>query len=124
MIKISNDGRTERIGEKTMEPENAEEYEIFAKLPEGSDWQKVVDGGELNAECPSYYNDEGMGVECIEMMIQQYGLGIVQCFCICNAFKYQWRCMSKHDSPEDDVKKEIWYLQKFLELKRRERGEA
>ena len=27
-----------------------------------------------------------------------------------NAFKYIWRAAEKHTSPEEDVKKAIWYL--------------
>ena len=38
------------------------------------------------------------------------------CALPCNAFKYLWRCKKKHDTPEEDVEKAVWYLQKYLEL--------
>jgi hypothetical protein len=63
---------------------------------------------------PSHY---GTGkLECIEVMQEALGTEKVKSFCIGNAFKYLYRCMSKHSSPEEDVRKAIWYLNKFLEL--------
>jgi hypothetical protein len=49
-------------------------------------------------------------------MQEALGTEKVKSFCIGNAFKYLYRCMSKHSSPEEDVRKAIWYLNKFLEL--------
>jgi hypothetical protein len=54
--------------------------------------------------------------ECIEVMLDTMGPEDVKGFCLCNAFKYLWRCKKKHETPEEDVKKAVWYLQKYLEL--------
>ena len=63
---------------------------------------------------PSHY--ETGKFECIEVMQEAIGLEDVKGFCICNAFKYIYRCCHKHESPLEDVKKAIWYLNKFVEL--------
>ena len=67
-----------------------------------------------NVNHPSYY--ETGKFECIEVMQEALGLEDVKGFCICNAFKYIYRCCHKHQSPLEDVKKAIWYLNKFVEL--------
>lgn len=54
--------------------------------------------------------------ECIDVMVDVFGPEYVQAFCLCNAFKYFWRCKKKHETPEEDVEKAVWYLQKYLEL--------
>lgn len=65
-----------------------------------------------NVNHPSHY--ENGKVECIDAMIETQGAGAVQSFCICNAFKYIWRHKNKNHL--EDVKKAIWYLNKFVEL--------
>jgi len=54
--------------------------------------------------------------ECIDVMTEAIGLENTKGFCLCNAFKYIYRCTKKHETPVEDVKKAIWYLNKFLEL--------
>ena len=49
-------------------------------------------------------------------MQEALGLEETKNFCLCNAFKYIYRCNKKHDSPVEDVKKAVWYLNKFLEV--------
>ena len=48
------------------------------------------------------------GVECIDAMVQVYGLKRVQEYAEISAFKYQWREGLKGDSKTDKLKK-IWY---------------
>lgn len=67
-----------------------------------------------NVNHPSHY--ETGKFECIDVMQEAIGLEDVKGFCICNAFKYIYRCCHKHQSPLEDVKKAIWYLNKFVEL--------
>lgn len=67
--------------------------------------------GSINK--PTYYNK---GIECIDVMIQQFGEEYVKHFCLLNAFKYIFRCTNKHDNTAEDVKKAIWYLNKYIEL--------
>lgn len=63
---------------------------------------------------PSHY--ETGKFECIDVMVEAIGLEDTKGFCLCNAFKYIYRCTKKHLTPVEDVKKAIWYLEKFLEL--------
>lgn len=53
-------------------------------------------------------------IECIDAMIETQGVWEVQAFCLCNAFKYLWRHKSKNKI--EDIKKAIYYLNKFVEL--------
>lgn len=63
---------------------------------------------------PKHYN--GDKYECIEVMVEVFGKEYTKGFCLCNAFKYLWRCTKKHSSPVEDTKKAIWYLNKFIEI--------
>ncbi len=54
--------------------------------------------------------------ECIDVMVEAIGLEDTKGFCLCNAFKYLYRCTKKHQTPTEDVRKAIWYLNKFIEL--------
>lgn len=63
---------------------------------------------------PKHY--ESGKFECIDVMAEAIGLEDTKGFCLCNAFKYIYRCTKKHETPVEDVKKAIWYLNKFLEL--------
>lgn len=53
-------------------------------------------------------------IECIDAMRAAFGEDPVACFCLCNSFKYIWRHTSKGGN--QDIKKAIWYLNKYLEL--------
>jgi hypothetical protein len=55
---------------------------------------------------PSHYKVGG--VECIDVMIQLYGLKRVQEYAEIAAFKYAWREGRKGDS-KTDKRKKIWY---------------
>jgi len=75
-----------------------------------------------NVNHPSHY--ETGKFECIEVMQEAIGLEDVKGFCICNAFKYIYRCCHKHESPLEDVKKAIWYLNKFVELEEQDESKT
>ena len=62
---------------------------------------------------PEHY--ETNGIECIDAMIASQGKDSTREFCLCNAFKYIWRNKHKKSSVED-IKKAVWYLEKFLQL--------
>lgn len=70
-------------------------------------------------EHPIHY--KGEKYECIEVMLEVFGADAVKDFCLCNAFKYLWRCKKKHDNAVTDIKKAKFYLEKYIEL---EEGEA
>lgn len=59
-----------------------------------------------------YYN----GTDCLDAMIDCYGTEAVKNFCLCNAFKYLWRCMKKHETPIEDIEKARDYLTYYLKL--------
>ena len=63
---------------------------------------------------PAHYNTDKF--ECIDVMVEAIGLEDTKGFCLCNAFKYLFRCTKKHHSPTEDVLKAIWYLEKYIEL--------
>lgn len=65
-----------------------------------------------NVEHPNHYKSES--IECIDAMVETQGVEATKAFCVCNAFKYIWR----HDKKNgiEDIKKAVWYLNKFLEL--------
>lgn len=73
---------------------------------------------EDNVNHPKHY--ETGKFECIEVMQEAIGVEATKGFCLCNAFKYIYRCKSKHESPVEDIKKAIWYLENFLEIEKRE----
>ena len=52
--------------------------------------------------------------ECIDVMLDVFGVDAVKHFCILNAFKYIWRAEKKNGV--EDIKKAVWYLNKFIEL--------
>ena len=52
--------------------------------------------------------------ECIDVMLDVFGADAVKHFCILNAFKYVWRAEKKNGV--EDIKKAIWYLNKYIEL--------
>ena len=65
-----------------------------------------------NVDHPSHYNQGG--IECIDAMVAAYGKQAVGYFCLCNAFKYVFRC--EHKGGHEDLDKAVWYIQKFKEL--------
>jgi len=60
----------------------------------------------------SYYN----GTECLDAMRKCYGDDAVSSFCMCNAFKYLWRCRAKHETPLEDLRKAQWYIARTIEF--------
>lgn len=80
------------------------------------DWALELINGTKNDSVnhPGHY--ESGKFECIDVMTEAIGLEDTKGFCLCNAFKYIYRCTKKHETPVEDVKKAIWYLNKFLEL--------
>ena len=61
---------------------------------------------------PAHY--ETGKFECIDVMLETQGKEAVLNFCICNAFKYLYRCRKKNGL--EDIKKANWYLNKYIEL--------
>ena len=53
-------------------------------------------------------------VECIDAMIEVFGIEAVKSFCLCNAFKYHWRHNLKNG--QEDIDKATWYMDKYHDL--------
>ena len=71
------------------------------------DVKVVKDKEQVNH--PSHYKSKN-GKECIEEMREKFGDNAVYWFCLCNAFKYEFRAGHKDDNPkEQDLKKAQWY---------------
>ncbi len=63
-----------------------------------------------NVDHPSHYNIPGKK-ECIEQMVDSFGLEMVISFCLMNAYKYLYRAGEKADNPkEQDIEKAKWYF--------------
>lgn len=69
---------------------------------------------ESAIEHPSHYRGEKY--ECIEVMLEVFGVEFTKAFCLGNAFKYLWRCGKKHRTPYEDIAKAMWYLEKYRSL--------
>lgn len=61
---------------------------------------------------PPHYTQGG--IECIDAMEAAYGTEAVIMFCMCNAFKYQWRFNNKNG--REDILKCQWYQNKMIQL--------
>lgn len=79
----------------------------------GGDVDLFEDVEESAVKHPEHYKTGKF--ECIDVMVDVYGAEATKDFCLLNAFKYLWRC--KHKGKEkEDIKKAIFYLEKYLEL--------
>ena len=65
-----------------------------------------------NVNHPAHYNQGKY--ECIDVMEDVFGKVAVSNFCLLNAFKYVWRSGKKNGA--EDIRKAIFYLEKYLEL--------
>ena len=54
-------------------------------------------------------------VECIDAMTDVFGERAVKDFCLCNAFKYLWRCRQKGNELQD-LQKARWYLNRAIQM--------
>lgn len=54
--------------------------------------------------------------ECIDEMIQLFGIEAVKDFCKCNVYKYRYR--SNRKNGQEDIEKADWYMDKLIELEK------
>lgn len=59
-----------------------------------------------NVNSPKHYNNPGQK-ECIEEMLNRFGVEAVKNFCELNAYKYRYRADAK--GGEEDLQKAAWY---------------
>ena len=67
---------------------------------------------------PAHYNQGKY--ECIDVMLETFGKDATKSFCLLNAFKYVWRMGEKNGV--EDIEKAIWYMEKYIELSKTEKG--
>lgn len=65
-----------------------------------------------NVNHPSHYATGKY--ECIDVMLEIFGVEAVKTFCLLNAFKYNYRSGRKNGL--EDIKKAKWYIDKYIEL--------
>lgn len=70
---------------------------------------------------PSHYNLPNRK-ECIDEMIDKYGIKAVESWCKITAYKYEYRAGHK-DSYTQDMRKAIWYMNKARELHKKRKWE-
>lgn len=73
--------------------------------------QNKIDKVDMVNSPPHYTQG---GIECIDAMEAAYGTEAVIIFCMCNAFKYQWRFNAKNG--REDILKCQWYQNKMAQL--------
>ena len=88
--------------------------ENFIKMNKGYTSKEPIERLSDNVHHPSHYADNAKGIECIDAMEAAFGPQVVQCFCICNAFKYIFRHSKKNGI--EDIHKAQWYINKYIEL--------
>ena len=65
-----------------------------------------------NVNHPSHYATGKY--ECIDVMLEIFGVEAVKTFCLLNAFKYNYRSGRKNGL--EDIQKAKWYIDKYIEL--------
>lgn len=65
-----------------------------------------------NVNHPSHYATGKY--ECIDVMLEIFGVEAVKTFCLLNAFKYNYRSGRKNGL--EDIQKVKWYIDKYIEL--------
>lgn len=65
-----------------------------------------------NVNHPSHYT--AGKYECIDIMLEIFGVEAVKTFCLLNAFKYNYRSGRKNGL--EDIQKAKWYIDKYIEL--------
>lgn len=92
---------------------NSEEVNIFSGM---SDKAKYVDTDSVNH--PDHYSTGNY--ECIDVMEEVFGRDAVKDFCLCNAFKYIYRCKHKNNE-EEDLEKAEWYLNRLIMMNKEDK---
>lgn len=72
-----------------------------------SDGVDVIFTEDNEVNHPRHYQDSS--IECIDAMRIAFGEDAVLYFCICNAYKYLWRCAYKNEYIKD-LEKAKWYI--------------
>ena len=76
-------------------------YDAESGTHTSTHWKPIGD----NVNHPSHY--ETGKYECFDVMVEAIGEEEAKGFCLCNAFKYIYRCKIKNETPTEDIKKAI-----------------
>lgn len=101
---------------------NSNVYTLFYQLKKETD-SDAKDDPDAKADPvnhPSHYT-QGK-IECIDAMIDIFGVEAVKNYCLCNSFKYIWRHKMKNG--DEDLAKAAWYMNKLQELHGKEKADA
>lgn len=98
---------------KELEAENSKLKAMLAKAQVdflehgGSSSQDMVNE-------PPHYKQHVM--QCIDEMVEVFGVDAVISYCMCNVWKYRYRAPFKGDADEDNMKSD-WYMHAMRDLK-------
>lgn len=81
--------------------------------------ERELEEEDIVVDHPPHY--ETGRFECIEVMEEALGREEVKDFCLCNAFKYLYRCTRKNGL--EDLKKARWYLNRRIEMEEEDEEE-
>ena len=90
-----------------------ESVEVYHSVAEVSEKINSAYKAKEMVNHPDHY--KGAKFECIDVMVENFGVEATMNFCLLNAFKYTWR-NGKKDECVQEAKKAIWYLEKYVEL--------
>ena len=97
---------------RQLEIENAKLKAMLAKAKVDFVKQEGAPESDMVNE-PPHYKQHAM--ECIDEMVEVFGVETVKAYCKCAAWKYRYRAPFKGKFDEDNAKAD-WYLKKLSEL--------
>lgn len=97
------------------------EFDIWDGKPPSKFEKRTEQKAKEAVNHPDHYKTGNF--ECIDVMLECFGVEAVKNFCLLNAFKYLYRCEHKEKRLED-IKKGMWYLEKFIELESANNGKS
>lgn len=95
-----------------LEAENAKLKAMLAKAQVDFIKQEGASESDMVNEPPHYMQH---AMECIDEMVQVFGVEAVKSYCKCAAWKYRYRAPYKGKFDEDNAKAD-WFLEKLSEL--------
>lgn len=102
----------ERNGE--LEAENSKLKSMLAKAQVDFLKQGGSDGHDMVNQPPHYMQH---AMECIDEMVEVFGVDAVISYCLCNVWKYRYRAPHKGKFEEDNMKSD-WYMHALSDLRK------
>lgn len=98
---------------KELETENSKLKAMLAKAQVDFLKSGGSSGQDMVNEPPHYMQH---AMECIDEMVEVFGVDAVISYCMCNVWKYRYRAPFKDDADEDNMKSD-WYMHAMRDLK-------